>query len=300
MANFNVNSLSEYVKTNEDALIYSLVLGAKDGDTIPNLAKQLGVKTKERLNYLDLAVALQDGKECGFTPSGNTKFSERDIVTGQFKVQNHYCDKKLLGKFAEYQVKLAAGLVAEDMPFEKEIAEEVVRQVKLALEKLVWQGDTANGDLIDGFLKLDDGANEVAIASGTSIYDAIKAVVMAIPEDVIDKTTIFVSPANYRAFVQEMVEKNYYHYQSGEVENADLAFPGTNIKVHKTIGLSGKEKVIYASPYENMVFGTDMMGNEEQIKFWYDENTEMFKYSIRFNAGVQVLFPAAVTVGTIA
>ena len=301
---YTVSALTNYVKTNEDVLIKSVVLGGVKGDTISNLSLQTGIKTKERLNYLDVEPAFQDGTNCGFNASGKTEFTDRELETKQYKVQDQYCDRVLLGKFAEYQVKIYAQQEASDLPFEAELMDEIIGGINAGMEKEVWLGTGTGSSLIKGFVTLAasaDSASTVAVSieSGTSVYNAIKKVVMAIPERIIDEAVVFVSPAIYRAFVQEMVEKNYFHYDAnGKVEDADITFPGTDIKVHKTIGLTGDKKHIYASSYKNMVYGCDLQGDEEKVKVWYDDNSELFKYSIRWNAGVMTYFPDMVVLGT--
>lgn len=301
---YTVSALTNYVKTNEDALIKSVVLGGVKGDTIDNLSLQTGIKTKERLNYLNVEPSFQDGSSCGFSASGSTEFTERELETKQYKVQDQYCDRVLLGKFAEYQVKINAQKEASDLPFEAVLMDEIIGGINAGMEKEVWLGTGTGNSLIKGFVTLAasaDSASTVAVSieSGTSVYNAIKKVVMAIPERIIDEAVVFVSPAIYRAFVQEMVEKNYFHYKNdGNVENMDITFPGTDIKVHKTIGLTGDKKHIYASSYKNMVYGCDLQGDEEKVKVWYDDNSELFKYSIRWNAGVMTYFPDMVVLGT--
>lgn len=301
---YTVSALTNYVKTNEDVLIKSVVLGGVKGDTIDNLSLQTGIKTKERLNYLNVEPAFQDGTNCGFSASGKTEFTDRELETKQYKVQDQYCDRVLLGKFAEYQVKINAQKEASDLPFEAELMDEIIGGINAGMEKEVWLGTGTGSSLIKGFVTLAasaDSASTVAVSieSGTSVYNAIKKVVMAIPERIIDEAVVFVSPAIYRAFVQEMVEKNYFHYKNdGNVENMDITFPGTDIKVHKTIGLTGDKKHIYASSYKNMVYGCDLQGDEEKVKVWYDDNSELFKYSIRWNAGVMTYFPDMVVLGT--
>ena len=301
---YTVSALTNYVKTNEDVLIKSVVLGGVKGDTISNLSLQTGIKTKERLNYLDVEPAFQDGTNCGFNASGKTEFTDRELETKQYKVQDQYCDRVLLGKFAEHQVKINAQKEASDLPFEAELMDEIIGGINAGMEKEVWLGTGTGSSLIKGFVTLAasaDSASTVAVSieSGTSVYNAIKKVVMAIPERIIDEAVVFVSPAIYRAFVQEMVEKNYFHYKNdGNVENMDITFPGTDIKVHKTIGLTGDKKHIYASSYKNMVYGCDLQGDEEKVKVWYDDNSELFKYNIRWNAGVMTYFPDMVVLGT--
>lgn len=301
---YNVSGLTAYVEVNKDVLIKNVVLGLAKGDTIRNLRKQLGIKSKERLNYLDVDPVLQDGSTCGFSASGSTVFTEREIETAQLKAQDQYCDKDLLGKFAEYQVKIAANKEASDMPFEGEIINEVVEGINEKMEKLVWQGDkTGNSDLIDGFLTQAEGADSASTimvtgSSATTIYNRVKAVVEAIPEDILDKAVVFLSPANYRKLAFELIENFKYNADlfDASIESKDVYFPGSEVRIHKTMGLKGSDK-IYASAFENMVYGADLENDQEKVRFWYDDNSELFKYSIHWNAGVKTLYPDMVIVG---
>ena len=301
---YDISKLAAYVKTNADVILKDVVLGSVEGDSVANMRKQLGVKTKEKLNYLNVTPALQNGKDCGFNASGSTVFSDRDITVKTIKAQDEYCDRDLLGKFAESLVNIAAG--KETLPFEAQIVDEVVKGIRKQIEKIVWQGDTTLG--IDGLLKIADtgGADaastvKVSIASGTDIYEAVKAVYLAIPEGLLDKAFIGLSPANFRAFTQAMVEKNYYHYSGPQDANVnEFIFPGSNVKVKSIQGLSGVNDKIYASVWDNLVYGTDLLNDEEVVNAWYDPNTELFRYTIRFNAGVSTLFPDEVVLGTIA
>lgn len=301
---YDISNLAAYVKTNADVILKDVVLGSVEGDSVANMRKQLGVKTKEKLNYLNVTPALQNGKDCGFNASGSTVFSDRDIIVKTIKAQDEYCDRDLLGKFAESLVNIAAG--KETLPFEAQIVDEVVKGIRKQIEKIVWQGDTTLG--IDGLLKMaasggTDSAStvNVSIAKGTNIYEAVKAVYLAIPEELLDNAFIGLSPANFRAFTQAMVEKNYYHYSGPQDANVkEFIFPGSNVKVKSIQGLSGVNDKIYASVWDNLVYGTDLLNDEETVNAWYDPNTELFRYTIRFNVGVSTLFPDDVVLGTIA
>ena len=301
---YDISNLAAYVKTNADVILKDVVLGSVEGDSVANMRKQLGVKTKEKLNYLNVTPALQSGKDCGFNASGSTVFSDRDITVKTIKAQDEYCDRDLLGKFAESLVNIAAG--KETLPFEAQIVDEVVKGIRKQIEKIVWQGDTTLG--IDGLIKMaasggTDSAStvNVSIAKGTNIYEAVKAVYLAIPEELLDKAFIGLSPANFRAFTQAMVEKNYFHYSGPQDANVnEFIFPGSNVKVKSIQGLSGVNDKIYASVWDNLVYGTDLLNDEEVVNAWYDPNTELFRYTIRFNAGVSTLFPDEVVLGTIA
>lgn len=303
---YNVSRLTDYVDINKDALLRSVVLGDKFGDTVANLRKQLGIKTTEKLNIMNVNAVLQDGSRCGWSPNGGTDFSEREISTAIAKLNDEYCELDLLGKFAEYLVKFGAEDMVDNFPFESQILDEIVKKVNKEIERQVWQGVKGQGnDLIDGFLTIAEGADSastinVNIASGSSVYDAVQAVIMAIPEELLDDAVVFLSPANFRKLTFEMVDKNLYHFVPGQVEVNDYIFPGTSIRVHKTMGLSGVEDRIYASVWDNMVYGTDLMNDKEQIRVWFDDEDEMERIKIRFNFGVNTLFPDAVVLGIIA
>lgn len=301
---FVVSGLTAYVKENKDLLTKEAVLGSRKGDTIDIIGKELGVKGKARMHYLDMDVKLQDGKGCGFNQSGSTTISEREIEVAILKVNDTWCPDDLLGKVYETEVNLAAG--KETLPFEQKLMEEVNASVNKQLEYLVWTGaTTANSgtDLFDGFLtraKNQDSAStiNVAIASGTAVYNAIKQVIFAIPEDQFDDTMIFVSPAIYRKFVDELLEKNLYHFApESKQEDMDIIFPGTSVRIHKTIGLSGDKKHIYATVPANMRFGTDLMNDQEEYKLWFSDDDDIFKLKIKFAAGTGVLYPDAVILG---
>lgn len=308
---YNASGLTTYVETNKDVLIKSIVLGDVYGDTIPNLRHQLGVRTKERLNYLDVTPVLQDGTGCGFSAQGSTVLSERDVETAIFKINDSWCPDALLGKYAEFLVKFGANSNAEDgMPFEREILGEIAKGASKEMEKLVWQGDKSNTgrtDLIDGFVTIAAGADSAstvalsytAATSAVSVYDAIKSVVMAVPEEIVDDAVIFVAPAVYRAFVQEMVEKNYIHFgPDGKIEDEDITFPATDIKIHKTAGLVGDKKHIYCSTYNNMVYAADLMNDKEEMRMWFSDDDDLYKLKVKWNAGVATLYPDMVVLLT--
>ena len=298
---YTVSGLTDYVKTNQDILIKGVVLGTVKGDTIPRLRKQFGVKTKELLNILDVDPALQDGSSCGWAASGSTEFSEREIETAQIKAQDEYCEKTLLGKVVEFATTAKAD---DNRPFEGAILDEVVGKINEKMEKLVWQGDkTNNGDLIDGLLTQALGADSASTimvtgSSATSISDRIEAVIMALPEEILDKATIFISPANFRKLAFELQKAYKYNanLHDAEVEDKDILYPGSEVRVHKTIGLMNSDK-IYASVYANMVYGCDLENDQEKVRAFEDQKNGTWCYDIQWNAGIKTIFPDMVVVG---
>lgn len=305
-SNFVVSSLPTYVQDNKDLIIKNFALVGTASRQ--RFGLQTGIKTSAYLNYLELNPTLQDGKGCGFSASGTATLTQRTITTAIIKVNMDICPDSLLGKYAEYLVRI--GAKSDELPFEQYIIDGITAELNKKIEKLIWQGDTTkttDTDLkwINGILKqLASDSDKVAvnIAHGTAIYNAIKAVYLAIPEETLERgAEIYISPANYRDFLQAMVEKNYFHY-SGPQDAApeEFVFPGTDVKVVKTPGLAGVNNLIVASFPENFVYGCDAEGDLEEVKIWFSDDDDLFKLKVKWNSGIAYRFPNQVTLGTIA
>lgn len=304
--NFVVTSLPAYVQDNKDLIIKNFALVGTASRQ--RFGIQTGIKTSAYLNYLELNPTLQDGKGCGFTALGSATLTQRTITTAVIKVNMDICPDSLLGKYAEYLVRIGAN--SNELPFEQYIIDGVTTEINKKIEKLIWQGDTtqaSNTDLkwINGILKQlasDSDKVAVSIAANTAIYDAIKAVYLAIPEETLERgAEIYVSPANYRDFLMAMVEKKYFNY-SGPQDSApeEFVFPGTDVKVVKTPGLAGVNDRIVASFPENFVYGCDAEGDLEDVKIWFSDDDDLFKLKVKWNSGIAYRFPNQVTLGTIA
>lgn len=304
--NFVVSSLPAYVQDNKDLIIKNFALVGTASRQ--RFGIQTGIKTSAYLNYLELNPTLQDGKGCGFTASGSATLTQRTITTAVIKVNMDICPDSLLGKYAEYLVRIGAN--SNELPFEQYIIDGVTTEINKKIEKLIWQGDTtqaSNTDLkwLNGILKQlasDSDKVAVSIAANTAIYDAIKAVYLAIPEETLERgAEIYVSPANYRDFLMAMVEKKYFNY-SGPQDSApeEFVFPGTDVKVVKTPGLAGVNDRIVASFPENFVYGCDAEGDLEDVKIWFSDDDDLFKLKVKWNSGIAYRFPNQVTLGTIA
>lgn len=304
MANPVMTSLPLYVEQRRLPLIKEAVLSAKSA-SLMNL--QTDIKLQAALNLLTTDPVLQDGSTCGWSDSGTTTLSQRILKTGILKINQSFCDKDFLKYWTGYQVKVAAG--QKTLPFEEDFTSLIVSKVKEQVEKMIWQGDTeATGATaneikwVDGLLKILNAESTTvkeSIASGTSAYDAIKQVYMAIPEKVLSKAVILVGADMFRSYMQEMVEKNYFHYSADGMPSEEFVMPGTNTRVIAVNGLNGTNKIV-AADLENLYYGCDMVNDEEKFELWYSQDFREFRLAIEFNFGVQVAFPDEVVLGTIA
>lgn len=301
VTNFLVSSLPDYVQTNREILVKSF--GLVGTATRSRIGLQTGIKKDAYLNYLDLSAVFQDGSSCAFNPLDSITLTQREINTAAIKVDGQICPETLLGKYAEYLVRINA--TENDLPFEQYIVDTLIAQINKGIEKLIWVGNTGGSpaDPINGFLTQFGSDSSVITATLTSIadaYTAVKTVYFAMPEETLEKGgLIFVDPAIFRALVNDLVVLNYYHYDMGNSFLEEILLPGTDVKVVKTPGLAST-KAIVGTFGDNLVYGCDMENDHEDIDLWWSQDDRVFKYQVKWNTGVAYHFGNQVVVGTFA
>lgn len=289
----NFEGLTAYVDEQRLPLIKKAVLGAKTA-SIFNV--QTDVKSVSAINLLSVTPELQAGG-CGWNDAGSAKLSQRKIVTKLLKINQAFCDKDFLNYWMNYEVKVGIG--KETLPFEEYFTSAIVDSVNASVEKMIWQGDDS-ANQFKGILPILEGEGDVikvTPADGTSAYGAIKEVYMAIPETVLEKAVIFVGADTFRKFVQEMVDKNLYHY-SADNDGQEFILPATNTKVIAVNGLNGTKKIVAGDP-ANFFYGCDMLNDKEEFELWYSQDNREYRLAIQFNGGVEVAYPDEIAVATL-
>ena len=286
---FIVSSLPDYVNQNSKELLAKSVFGA---DSVKHLNLMTGVKYKEAINLISTEVGLQE-RSCGWSASGDVTFSQAIMEVGAYKVNASLCEEDLRKKWMNSEVMTAAG--AEVLPFEEKITGEIVDSIKNKVEKLIWQANKSGSpaDLFDGLLtqiKASSKATDVQSTASTT-YGKIKDVYMAIPASILDKAAIFVGVDTFRAFCQDLVTQNLYHYSAElKPEEMEVMLPGTNTRVIAVSGLNGTNAIVASDP-ANLFYGVDMQDDLEQFKLWYSDDNQEFRLAVKFNAGAAVAFP---------
>lgn len=280
-----VTSLPDYVEENKIGLIAKAVLG---GNSVDMFNLQTSVLGKTAINLLNTDITLQDAEGCGFDPQGSQTLTQRYIEPKVVKLNMEYCDKNLLGTWAQYQVKIAAG--KEVLPFEEQFIGDVIAHVNDAVEKTVWQGKKETAGEFDGILEVLNGISKTATKDETSNWKTLQNVYFALPQVAKkEDTAIFVSPEFYEAWIQEMIEKNMFHIFPNDAATS-VKLPGTSVDVIKVNGLTGSNKIV-AGRKSNVYIGVDMSNDKETFDFWYSKDDRVFRLAIEFSYGVQVAFP---------
>ena len=284
---FVVSSLPDYVNQNSKELISKSVFGAP---SVRHLNLMTGVKYKDAINIINTEVGLQE-RTCGWDASGDVTFSQAIMEVGAYKVNASLCEESLRKKWMNSEVMTAAG--AEVLPFEERITGEIVASITNKVEKLIWQASKSDGDLFDGLLTQAVAASAATDvqSSASTTYGKIKDVYMAIPATILDKAAIFVGVDTFRAYCQDLVTMNLYHYSADlDPERMEVILPGTNTRVIAVSGLNGTNAIVASDP-ANLFYGVDMIDDLEQFKLWYSDDNQEFRLAVKFNAGTAIAFP---------
>ena len=302
---FNLAGLSQYTNQQTLPLITKSLFNAR---TISLINKQVGVKYVSALNLLDTTTAFTYGNTCGFNGSGNTTdFTQRNLTAVHTKVHEAMCPKALEAYWM--QTQLTAGSMPTTIPFEQVYAEQKVASIQKALETAVWQGTGADGSITGfasifntaGVFNFNDGTYGWAtpltfatlVSTSTNAIKLLNTFETYLPADIkgYDDVAIFCGIDVFTAIKQGLIAENYFNisYLNG-VENFELTLPGSNIKLYGVNGLNGTYD-LYAGRTAHMVFGTDLLNEEERFEIFYAKEADEVRFVTEFKAGVQIAFP---------
>ena len=300
---FNVSALANYTNEQSTELVLKSLFGGKTAAVLQAAGQvQVGVKSAEALNILTSDVYFQaDG--CGYTASGNTTFTQRNITVGKIKVEETLCPKTLEAKWMQTQI--APGSPTE-VPFEVQIGTDKSNNIAKLLEVAMWQGDTAtsntnpNTNRFDGFVKIIDAASASTVAGNTSsataitianVEDLIDNMYAVVPADIsdADDLVLWVGIDTYKKYTTALRNSNLFHY-AAESEGMEITIPATNIKMIAVGGLNGTNRM-YLGKLSNFYMGTDLANEYENYQIFYSRDNDEVRFRAALKAGVQIAFP---------
>jgi hypothetical protein len=297
--NFNLSSLATYTDQVGGELIRKAIL---EGETAKIIKVQPGVVGSQAINLLNSNLYVQDGT-CGWDASGTTIYTQRNIQTCQYKVNESLCPRDL----TDYWVGqlLQPGDYNETVPFEEQISILKTQQISQYCENLMWQASSAS-TCFSGFLELTAqlGSTQTTVTGGivvtgqtaltsTSALTQVDVLIEQIPDDVVNRTdwVVFMSHANYRKYLINYRTANYYHFNpENSYQDFKTFHPATNILVHPVGGLSGSNRLVLA-PAGYMVLGVNLMSDAETLKMFYSADFDEVRLRSNFSLGVQIAWP---------
>ena len=295
---YNVTGLTDYVNEQNFPLLKASILGAK---TASLFILQSGIKSSAALNIMNVDAKLQnDGVGASTDGGSNTTFSQRLITVAPIAVREFFDPKLLNAKYLQSQLK--SGSEDNELVFEQEFMDEIVKVVNKKNEIALWMGDTAsaNDDIkhYDGYVKILDGSTPVSVTAATftaaNAIANVNAVYTAIPVEVLDADdmAIYMGRDYFRTYTTALMNANLFHYSADSTEG-EITIPGTSIKIIALNGLNGSKRIV-AGRKSNFYVGCDLEGEEDNVSAVYIDQTERVKLKIAYKYGVQIAFPSEV------
>jgi hypothetical protein len=300
---FTFTGLTSYTDQERLPLITKAVFSARSAALF---TKQVGIKFAAALNLMDTDAVLQGGDTCGYTSSGTTAFTQRNITVGRMKVQETLCPRSLEQYWM--QTQLTAGSTYDGVPFEQAFAEQKALRIAEALENAIWQGNTyfsginqllnaASGSTISG----NTGAVSASVGiTATNVIGIFDAIYNQIPQAILTKQdlVIFCGWNNYRTLVQAFKQGNatgglavlYNQVDLASLANGEFIYPGTNVRVIAVPGLTNTNRIV-CTYLGNLFYGTDLLSDEEQFSIWFSKDNDEVRFQAAFKAGVQFAYP---------
>lgn len=253
---------------------------------------QTGVTAEQPIIRLDSTITLADASSCGFSATGTDTFSNRLLSPKFLKVNKEFCPKTLLKTWAHSDVRMAA--TNQEMSFEELLINNNVDELAKVNEQLIWEGDTTDGvgnlALMDGILTIARAdQNTVKIDAGSdSLWTRVQKTWLALHPAVADKCTLFMSIANYKQLIVDLMNANQFHIFEEYQGEYRMSMPGTNLVIRGVSGIT--EDVLIATPEDNLYLGVDAESDSEIVDLYFDKSSRTFKFVVEYAYCVQYAF----------
>lgn len=295
---YDLSALTEYTEEQVYPLVYRSLF---DGATARMFPKETGIKYKEVINRMDNQLIIQDGRTCSFNATGDTEFSQRELLVGSMKVNQEWCIQDLEKYYMQTQLPGGSNYTA--LPFEQVFSELQAGLIAESNERALWQDSVASGDLFDGFLRNID-VSGVAIDGNTSNETSITTsnviaihdnFMMAIPKELKAKGDLFVAEGwdTFEKLIVALRTANNFYYNGvaeAAYQTGELKLPGWGVPIKAVHGLDDTDRII-GGRKSNFIIGTDMENEDEQFKIWYSDDFDKVRFKVRWKLGTQVAFP---------
>ena len=281
--------LKNYLETNGTEVLTKALFNS---ESAKYFQIQTGCTAETPIIRLDSSITLADASTCGFEATGSDTFSNRLLSPKFLKVNKEFCPKTLLKTWAHSDVRMNA--LGETLPFEELLINNNINELAKVNERLIWEGDTTSGTgnmlLMDGIItiaKKDENTVKQVKGSDT-IWQRVQKLWLALPAEIADKTTIFMSIANYKQLIVELMNANMFHVFESYEGTYEMTLPGANVKIKGVSGITSD--VILATPEDNLYLGIDGENDDEVVDLYFDKSSRTFKFCIEYAYCVNYAF----------
>lgn len=281
--------LKNYLETNGTEVLTKALFNS---ESAKYFQIQTNVTAETPIIRLDSSITLADASNCGFTATGSDTFSNRLLSPKFLKVNKEFCPKTLLKTWAHSDVRMNA--LGETLPFEELLINNNINELAKVNERLIWEGDTTSGSgnmlLMDGIITIaKKDENTVKQEKGTdTIWQRVQKIWLSLPAEIADKATIFMSIANYKQLIVELMNANNFHVFEEYQGTYEMTLPGANVKVKGVSGITSD--VILATPEDNLYLGVDGESDSETVDLYFDKSDRTFKFVVEYAYCVNYAF----------
>jgi len=266
----------------------------------------VGIKSSAALNLMDTDANIQSGTVCGWSATGNTTFTQRNITVGAMKIQEALCPRSLEQYWMQSQ--LTAGSTYDGVPFEQAFAEQKALRIAEALETAIWQGN-AYFSGVNQLLNAASGSTVLANASSTTwnpvsasvgittsnVISIFDKVYNDIPQAILTRNdlVIFCGWNNFRTLIGAFKANTGVMYNQVDLQglaDGDIVYPGTNVRVVAVPGLTSTNRIV-CTYLGNLFYGTDLLSDEEQFELFWSRDNDEVRFQASFKAATQFAYP---------
>ena len=253
---------------------------------------QTGCTAETPIIRLDSSITLADASTCGFTATGSDTFSNRLLSPKFLKLNKEFCPKTLLKTWAHSDVRMNA--LGETLPFEELLINNNINELAKVNERLIWEGKTSGGvgnlALMDGIITIARAdENTVKLEKGSDdLWTRVQKTWLALAPEVADKCTLFMSIANYKQLIVELMNKNMYNVFETYEGEYRMTMPGTNLVIRGVSGIT--EDVLICTPEDNLYLGVDGESDSETVDLYFDKSDRTFKFVVEYAYCVNYAF----------
>jgi hypothetical protein len=255
---------------------------------------------------MDTDANIQSGTVCGWSATGNTTFTQRNITVGAMKIQEALCPRSLEQYWMQSQ--LTAGSTYDGVPFEQAFAEQKALRIAEALENAIWQGN-AYFSGVNQLLNAASGSTVLANASSTTwnpvsasvgittsnVISIFDKVYNDIPQAILTRNdlVIFCGWNNFRTLIGAFKANTGVMYNQVDLQglaDGDIVYPGTNVRVVAVPGLTSTNRIV-CTYLGNLFYGTDLLSDEEQFELYFSRDNDEVRFQASFKAATQFAYP---------
>ena len=293
MADYTITSLDSRLKTYlETNGVEVLTKALFNSESAKYFNIQTGVTAEQPIIRLDSTITLADASTCGFEATGSDTFTNRLLSPKFLKVNKEFCPKTLLKTWAHSDVKMNA--LNQEMPFEELLISNNINELAKVNERLIWEGDTTSGEgnmlLMDGIITIaKKDENTVKQSKGSDdLWARVQKIWLSLPAEIADKSTLFMSIANYKQLIVDLMNKNMYHVFETYDGEYMMSMPGTNLVIRGVSGIT--QDVLLATPEDNLYLGVDGESDDEIVDLYFDKSSRNFKFVVEYAYCVNYAF----------